>query len=107
MKLVTAIIQPFMTDKLARALYQAPVTGYTVIDCRGSNIEEDSTDYWAARVRVEIAVEDESVKAMIDLILNTVGTHQQGDGMIFVTELLDAINIQTGLRGTAALSATD
>jgi len=108
MKLVTAIIQPFMLDKLARILRRQSVSGYTATDVRGSGSDLANTpDYVRPRVKVEIAVNDEHVSMLTEAIIQTVSTHQGGDGIILVSPLEDAINIQTGLRGVAALNASD
>lgn len=104
MKMVTAIIQPFMLDKLTRALRKQALTGYTAADVQGSGADLIATGvYMAPRVKLEIAVNDDQVDMVTELILKTVGTHQDGDGIIFVTNLEEIINIQTQLRGPAAL----
>ncbi len=97
MKLITAIIQPFQMDKLARALLRAPVTGFTVLEARGfGRGTTDSTGYLVPRTQVEIAVADKHLEAVKKIVLNTVGTQQDGDGVVLVSELLEAINIQSG-----------
>lgn len=107
MKLVTAIIQPFMMDRLARALRKNNVSGYTASDVMGSGRDLANTgDYLQPRVKVEVAVLDEQVSSLIDLIVQTVRTHQDGDGIILVTPLLQVVNIQTGLTGENALTVT-
>ena len=106
MKLIIAYIQPFMVDKLSRALLKAPVGGYTLSDAKGYGraTTDDSTDYHSPRVRVEIAVNDEHVDSVSDLILHTVGTHRGGDGMILVVEIQQAVSIKSGKRNQDALS---
>jgi nitrogen regulatory protein PII len=103
-KLITAIIQPFMLDKLARALRKQPITGYTAAEVQGSGADLLQTPaYLAPRVRVDIAVLDDQVELITEVIVNTVSTHQEGDGVIFVSPLEEVINIQTMLRGEEAL----
>lgn len=105
MQLITAIIQPFMLDRLTRALRKQEVTGYTVTELKGSGRDlADSPDYLRPRVKIEIAAIDEDVALITELISKTVGTHQEGDGVIYSLPLLSFANIQSGLAGSAALS---
>jgi len=93
-KLVTAIIQPFMLDRLGRALRQSAVTGYTVTETRGFSREapEDS-EYLGARIKIEIVTTDDEVDQLIELITSTVGRHQTGDGVILVTDVAQFVHI--------------
>ena len=107
MKLVTAIIQPFMIDRLARALFKAPISGYTVTESQGSAKPDISNpQYLIARSKVEIVVKDEHVEQLINLILQAVGTHQDGDGILFVSNIDQVIDIASGKRGADALKTT-
>lgn len=104
MKLITAVIQPFMVNKLARVIRKEPVSGYTISDVKGSGRDLDSSpDYVRPRSKIEIAVNDHQVRQIVDLIVKTVGTHQEGDGIIFVTNIDSVVNIQTGQKDEAAL----
>lgn len=107
MKLIVALIQPFMLDKLARALLKAPISGYSVTECRGSTGEDsDGPDYQVPRLRVEIVVTEEKKDETVAVILNTVSTHQKGDGLIYIVPLEDVINIRTGKHGQDAVFAS-
>lgn len=93
MQLVTAIIQPFMLDRLARALRKHAVA-YVVsrVELSEQN-ESNAPSYLESRVKIEIPVNDELVETICKLILETVGTHQESDGILYVTQLLEAIDI--------------
>lgn len=105
MKLVTAVIQPFMVDKLARVLRKQKITGYTITRVEGSGRDLAlSPDYLRPRAKIEIAVNEAQVAQLTETIVRTVGTHQEGDGMIFVTPIFSAVNIQTAQENEAALS---
>ncbi|MBI2812539.1 MAG: P-II family nitrogen regulator [Candidatus Melainabacteria bacterium] len=104
MKLITAIIQPFMTDRLARALRKSAVTGYTVTDVSGSGRDLSlSPDYLKPRVKFEIVANEPKVQEITKLIVDTVGRHREGDGVIYVTDVVNFINVQTGQIDHAAL----
>ncbi|MBX9878407.1 MAG: P-II family nitrogen regulator [Candidatus Obscuribacterales bacterium] len=105
MELITAIIQPFMLDRLTRTLRMQEITGYTVTELKGSVLNlNDSADYLQPRVKVEIAVNNEESSNIIQLISKTVRTHQEGDGIIYSVSLNSFSNIQTGLTGPEALA---
>lgn len=94
MQLVTAIIQPFMLDRLTRVLRKQGVTGYTVTELKGSghNLGE-SPDYLHPHIKIEVAVNDEEVSAIMEVISSTVRTHQEGDGIIYSLPLDKFIKI--------------
>jgi nitrogen regulatory protein PII len=105
MQLITAIIQPFMMERLARQLRKQKVTGYTVTPVSGSGRDLANTpEYLQPRIKVEIAVNDETVDTICALITNAVNTHQDGDGILFVTPITHAINLQTLAVGANALT---
>ncbi|HMY05288.1 MAG TPA: P-II family nitrogen regulator [Candidatus Obscuribacter sp.] len=103
MQLVTAIIQPFMVDRLTRALRKAKVSGYTVEEVQGSGVVGDEPAYVRPRSRVEVAVNDDRVEEIIDLITRTVSTHQQGDGIIYAVPISRFIHIESGKADMNAL----
>lgn len=105
MQLITAIIQPFMLDRLTRALRMHEVTGYTVTELKGSGRDlANSPDYLRPRVKIEIAANDDDAAQIIELISETVSTHQEGDGVVYALPLSSFANIQSGLVGSEALS---
>ena len=48
------------------------------------------------KVKLEIAVDDERVDAVVDAVIGAAKTGQIGDGKIFVTHLDQVIRIRTG-----------
>jgi nitrogen regulatory protein P-II 2 len=55
------------------------------------------------KMKIEIAVEDDQVDAVVDAIIETSRTGKIGDGKIFVTNLEQVIRIRTGETGATAL----
>lgn len=106
MKLVSAIIQPYMFDKLARALRKAKHAHFTMFPVKSAGVPEgeSSIDLMSDKVRVDLFVQDDQAIEVLELIAKTVGTHQEGDGLVFVSEITYAININTGDRGAEAIS---
>jgi nitrogen regulatory protein PII 2 len=51
-----------------------------------------------------IVVNDDEVPRIVDTIIQTNRSGQQGDGKIFICPVIDAVRIRTGERGDKALS---
>lgn len=92
MKLITAIIQPDVFDKVCAALMRAQVGGLTVSDVRGYGQEDlesdwDLSGYLTAKLRLDIALAPERCTEVVALIKQSAATGNIGDGVIFVSEL--------------------
>ncbi len=112
MKLIVALIQPHKLPDVKKALYDAEVYKMTVVNAVGSGQQKGySEDYLGSiqevnlrkKLRVEIAVNEESVESTIKAIIKGAQTGRIGDGKIFVLELPQCIRIRTGERGDIAL----
>jgi nitrogen regulatory protein P-II 1 len=114
MRKITAYIHDFMTDKVADALREENVHGVTVIKCEGFGRKvsaEDGGDYldsdveigFARKTKIEIICRNEESDGIIELIQQVAHTGRHGDGKIFVSAMLDAIDIRTGNRGEEVL----
>lgn len=117
MKIVTAIIQPDKVDEVRQALIAAEITRITVSRCTGHGQAQGGTAAeelyrgqsvmpdLLAKVRLDIACNDEFVDIIVDTILDAAkhGSGAVGDGKIFITNLEDCIRIRTGERGSKAI----
>src|SRR5512145_452744 len=100
MKLVTAIIKPFKLDEVRQALSDIGTQGITVTELnRGAEYVVD----FLPKVKVEAAVADERVQAVIEAIEAAARTGKIGDGKIFVTSIDHVVRIRTGEIGKEAL----
>lgn len=109
MKIITAMVQPFMLSKVTGALEEIEgFPGMTVTDVRGFGREksthekgaphrviEDFVEY-VKKARIEIVVRDEMVDSIIETIVRAAHTGNRGDGKVFVWPVERAIRIQTG-----------
>ena len=116
MKMIAAVIQPFMLTKLTRALEEIEdFPGMTVMDVQGFGREkthhelgerhsriEDVVDF-VKKVRVEIVAHNFMVDQIVDTIARTTHTGNRGDGKIFVWTVEHAVRITTGEAGDAAV----
>ena len=112
MKLVTAIIKPFKLDDVREALSDIGVQGITASEVKGFGRQKGHTELYRGaeyvvdflpKVKLEIAVADEQVDAVIEAISHAANTSKIGDGKIFVTALEQVIRIRTGETGNAAV----
>ena len=113
MKLITAIIQPDKLDDVREALFAAQITRITVSRVTGHGRQEDEEIYRGQeltpnlipKVRLDIAVNDEFVKAACDTIINAAkhDAGKIGDGKIFITPLEECIRIRTAETGGGAV----
>jgi nitrogen regulatory protein P-II 2 len=112
MKLVTAIIKPFKLDDVRQALADVGVKGVTVTEVKGFGRQRGHTELYRGaeyvvdflpKMKVEVAVGDELVEQVLEVISNTARTGKIGDGKIFVTELDQVIRIRTGETGVEAV----
>lgn len=112
MKLVTAILKPFKMDDAREALSAVGVQGVTVTEVKGFGRQKGHTELYRGaeyvvdflpKSKLEVAVSDDQVEAVIEAITKAASTGKIGDGKIFVQELIEAIRIRTGESGVEAL----
>lgn len=112
MKLVTAIIKPFKLDDVREALSEVGVTGMTVSEVKGFGRQKGHTELYRGaeyvvdfvpKIKLEVAVSDGDVDAVIEAITNTSRSGKIGDGKIFVYNVEQVTRIRTGETGDDAL----
>jgi nitrogen regulatory protein PII len=116
MKIITAMVQPFMLSKVTSALEEiADFPGMTVTDVRGFGREkashargaphrviEDFVEY-VKKERIEIVARDEMADQIVETIVRAAHTGNPGDGKVFVWPVEQAVRIQTREFNDAAL----
>ncbi len=112
MKLVTAVIKPFLLDQVREALSTVGVHGMTVTEVKGFGRQKGHTELYRGaeyvvdflpKTKLELAVNDDQLDQVIEAIVNSAKTGKIGDGKIFVTELEQVIRIRTGETGAQAV----
>jgi nitrogen regulatory protein PII len=112
MKLVSAIIKPFKLDDVREALSELGVTGITVTEVKGFGRQKGHTELYRGaeyvvdflpKIKVEVAVADDRLDAVIDAVATAARTGKIGDGKIFVFDLMQAVRIRTGEAGADAI----
>ena len=113
MKEIKAYIKPHKLPKVTLALHKVSgLSGMSVMDVRGfgrgrakdapHRIVEDLVDY-IPHVKIEIICSDEAVDEIVAVIEKIAHTGLKGDGKIYISRVENAIRIQTGERGEAAV----
>tara|TARA_B100000927_G_scaffold126288_1_gene101921 strand:- start:283 stop:621 length:339 start_codon:yes stop_codon:yes gene_type:complete len=105
MKLITAVIKPFILDEVRDALTAVGVSGLTVTDVKGYGRQKGHTELYRGseyevdllpKTKIEIAVTDEKADEVLEAISSSANTNKIGDGKIFVTDLNQLVRIRTG-----------
>jgi nitrogen regulatory protein P-II 1 len=116
MKMITAMVQPFMLSKVTSALEAINgFPGMTVTDVRGfgrekslhdqgapHRVSEDFVEY-VKKARIEIVAHDDMIDQIVETIVSTAHTGNKGDGKVFVWNVERAVRIQTGETQEAAV----
>ena len=114
MKMIVAVIKPSRLDAVLEAVTKAGATGLTVTEVRGYGRQKGKTEIYRGaeyevkllpKVRLEIAVDDDTETAISEAISVAANTGKIGDGKVFVLDLLSALRIRTGERDLAAIGA--
>ena len=112
MKLVTAIVKPFVLSDVKEALEGLGVLGMTVSEVQGYGRQKGHTEVYrgaeysvdfVAKLKVEVVTDDTNVEKVLEAITTAAHTGKIGDGKVWVTPVETVIRVRTGERGTDAL----
>ena len=112
MKLVTAIVKPFVLEDVKGALEQIGVLGMTVSEVQGYGRQKGHTEVYrgaeysvdfVTKVRVEVVADDALADKVVDAVVEAARTGKIGDGKVWVTQVESVIRVRTGERGTDAI----
>ena len=112
MKLIIAIIKPFKLEEVKEALAAAGIEGMTVTEVKGFGRQKGHTEIYRGseytvdflpKVKLEVAVGDDTAGKAVDTIVKAAKTGKIGDGKVFVVPLDEVVRIRTDERGEAAV----
>ena len=112
MKKIEAIIKPFKLDEVKEALQEVGLQGITVTEAKGFGRQKGHAELYRGaeysvnflpKVKIDVAIADDQLDGVIDVISKAAYTGKIGDGKIFVAELQRVIRIRTGEADEAAL----
>src|SRR6185369_6194157 len=99
MKMIVAVIKPSRLDAVLDAVTEAGASGLTVTEVRGYGRQRGKTEVYRGaeyevkllpKVKLEIAVPDEMLDAVVEAIASSANTGKIGDGKVFVLDLEQA-----------------
>ena len=112
MKLVTAIVKPFVLEDVKGALEQLGVLGMTVSEVQGYGRQKGHTEVYRGaeysvdfvpKVRVEVVADDTLAEKVVDAVVEAARTGKIGDGKVWVTPVETVVRVRTGERGSDAI----
>ena len=112
MKKIEAVVKPFKLDDVKEALQKLGITGMTVFEVKGFGRQKGHTELYRGaeyvvdflpKLKIEVAVDDDQLDAVVEAIVEAAKTGRIGDGKIFVSSIEEVIRIRTGERGASAL----
>src|ERR1035438_6792661 len=107
MKLIEAIIKPFKLDEVKDALNEIGIEGITVSEVKGFGRQKGHTELYRGaeyvvdfipKIKLELAIADDLVAKVVEVIEKTAKTGRIGDGKIFVIPLEDAVRDRKSTR---------
>ena len=112
MKKIEAVVRHHKLDDISEALNEAGFQGMTVTEVRGYGRQKGHTETYRGaeyqvdfvpKIKIEVAIDDADLQAVVDTIVKTAQTGSIGDGKIFVSELTEVVRIRTAEVGVAAI----
>ena len=112
MKEIKAYVRDTMASRVVEALVAAGCRDFSILDVRGvvSGLAAENYQYsvqladaYERIAKFEIVCRDEDANALIDVIRLAASTGRDGDGMVFLAPIEDAIRVRDGRRGENAL----
>jgi nitrogen regulatory protein P-II 1 len=112
MKLVTAIVKPFVLEDVKGALEQLGVLGMTVTEVKCYGRQKGHTEVYRGaeysvdfvpKVKVEVIVDDAAEQSVVQAIVTAARTGKIGDGKVWVSPVESIVRVRTGERGLDAV----
>lgn len=112
MKLLTAVVRPFVVDDIRAALERLAILGMTVSEAQGYGRQKGHREVYRGaeyqvdfvqKVRVEVLLDDSQVDRALDAVVAACRTGRIGDGKVWVTPVDTIVRVRTGERGADAL----
>lgn len=99
MKLIVAVVRPFMLDRIIAALEEIEgFPGITVSDAEGfgrrlREVYPEELNPFKPKKQIKIAANDDMVDEIVEVLRENAHTGKKGDGIIVVVPIAGAIHI--------------
>ncbi len=104
MRNITAIVRPYLVDRILERLRLAPIEALQISEVQGFGRQKDYLEEYndsefnslfLPKVEIKIFVAANRSEEVIDVLLETARSGRIGDGKIFVVPVERSIDIQT------------
>ncbi len=105
MKLVIAYIRPERLSAVKQALYAKQIYSMSVTNILGSGRQKGFTEMYRGvvmevnllkKVRIEVGIDETKIETALEAIKNSARSGKEGDGVIFVLPIEQAVRVRTG-----------
>ncbi|MBD03197.1 MAG: transcriptional regulator [Gemmatimonadetes bacterium] len=109
---IEAYLRPAALEQVQEALAGIGIAGLSVLEVRGYGRQRGHREVYRGaeytvdfvpKIKVEIAVSDDTKQQAIDVVVEAAKTGQVGDGKVFVVPVTEAVRVRTGETGDSAL----
>lgn len=101
MKKIEAIVSTHVRDAVVGAIKKVGVGGVTIHQVQGQGAQDPPlVGQYFSRDMIICVVDDPKLDEILDAIGNVACTGTKGDGKVFVTDIVDALDLCTKKRGT-------
>ncbi|MDP7362582.1 MAG: P-II family nitrogen regulator [Candidatus Latescibacteria bacterium] len=109
---IEAYLRPAALEQVQEALAGIGIAGLSVLEVRGYGRQRGHREVYRGaeytvdfvpKIKVEIAVSDDTKQQAIDVVVEAAKTGQVGDGKVFVVPVTEAVRVRTGETGNSAL----
>ncbi len=113
MKAIKAYVRSAKAEEVVHALEEAGAPCLTAIEVNtlGAGIDPEKSKFsmkYAEKIcsstKIEIVCKDGNAEMFMSIIREKAFSGHEGDGIIFLSNIIDALKIKTGLRGEDALN---
>jgi nitrogen regulatory protein P-II 1 len=111
-KMVVAIVKPFMLDDVKTAVQDFGVQGLTMTEVQGFGRQRGHTEVYRGaeytidfvpKVKLEILVDDDDAPRVAEKIVEAARTGKIGEGKVWILPVEGLVRIRTGEAGSDAL----
>lgn len=112
MKLVTAVVKPFLLADAIAAAMDAGASGATVSEARGFGRQGGHSETYRGQEYqielvpkscIELVVDDDRAPAVVAAVVAAARTGKIGDGKLWVREVDHVVRVRTGETGADAV----
>ena len=101
MKKIETIVPTHVRDSVVAAIKKVGVGGVTVHQVQGQGAQDPPlVGQYFSRDMIICVADDPKVDEILDAIANVACTGSKGDGKVFVSDIVDALDLCTKKRGT-------